>query len=116
MQNSININIKTGKMYTSYRGISSMHTFDNNRLLITIAQSIHPVFLAQFGKSSRELLNTFVFDKVACCDVIIPGRVSEIHLRVAIDVTKLQTKFQLDSVSVTMENVSIFVSNNISAS
>ena len=99
-------------MYTSYRGISGMHTFVNGHLLITIAQSIPPVFLVQFGESSRELLHTFVFNKLAYCHVIIPGRESEIHLRVPIDVTKLQTKFQVDSVSVTMENVSIFVSNN----
>ena len=29
------------------------------------------------------------------------------------DVTKLQTKYQVDSVSVTMRTLSIFVSNNI---
>ena len=40
--------------------------------------------------------------KLAFCDVIIPGRESQIHLRIPIDVTKLQTKFQVDNGSESM--------------
>ena len=67
-------------MYTGYRGISGMHTFVNSQLLVTIAKSIHPVFLVQFGELSRELLHTFVVNKLAYFHGIIPGRESEIHL------------------------------------
>ena len=87
--------------------------FFNGHLLITTVQSIPRVFLLQFDENNRDLLHTFVFYKVVFYDVIIPGRESEIHLRMRIDAIKLQTKFQVDNVSVTMENLSIFVSNNI---
>ena len=40
--------------------------------------------------------------KLAFCDVIIPGRESEIHLRMPFDVTKLQKKSKADNVSGTM--------------
>ena len=79
-----------------------MHTFVTGYPLITTAQSISRVLLVQFGESSRELLHTLVFDKLLYCDVIIPGRKSEIYCRVPNDVAKLQAKCQVDSVSVTM--------------
>ena len=60
------------------------------------------MLLVQFGESSCELLRTFVFNKLAFCDVIIPGKESAIHLRIPIDVTKLQTKFQVDNGSESM--------------
>ena len=60
------------------------------------------MLLVQFGESSCELLRIFVFNKLAFCDVIIPGRESEIHLRMPFDVTKLQTKSEADNVSGTM--------------
>ena len=101
------------KMYARYRDVFGMYSFFNSHPLITIVQSIPSVFLLQFGENNRDLLHTFVFNKLAFYDVIIPGRDSEIHLRMPIDAIKLQTKFQVDSVSVTMENLSIFVSNNI---
>ena len=45
----------------------------------------------------------FLFSyKLAFSDVIIPGRESEIHLRMPFDVTKLQTKSKADKVSGTM--------------
>ena len=88
-------------MYSSYRGISGMPTFVTGHPLITIAQSIPRVLLVQFGASSRELLHTLVFDKLAYYDVIIPGRKLEIHLRIHTDVAKSQTKSQVDSVSLT---------------
>ena len=100
-------------MYANYRDVFGMHSFFNSHPLITTVQSIPRVFLLQFGENSRDLLSTFVFNKSALYDVIIPGRESEIHLRMPIDVIKMQTNFQVDSVSVTMENLSIFVSNNI---
>ena len=88
-------------MYASYRYRSGMYTFVNGHPLITSAQSIPCVSLVKFGESSRELLRTFVFNKLVFYYVIIPGRKSEIHLRMPIDVIKPQTKFQVDSVSVT---------------
>ena len=90
-----------------------MHRFFNGHPLISTVQSIPRVFLLQFGENNRDLLHTFVFNKLAFYDVIIPGRESEIQLRMPIDAMKLQTKFQVDSVSGTMENLSIIVSNNI---
>ena len=78
-----------------------MYSFFNGHPLITIVQSIPSVFLLQFGENNRDLLHTFVFNKLAFYDVIIPGRDSEIHLRMPIDAIKLQTKFQVDIVSVT---------------
>ena len=76
-----------------------MPTFVTGHPLITIAQTIPRALLVQFGESSRELLHTLVFDKLAYYDVIIPGRESEIHLRMPTDVAKPQTKSQVDSVS-----------------
>ena len=101
------------KLYARYRDVFGMHSFLNGHQVITTVQSIPRVFFLQFGENNRDLLHTFVFNKLAFYDVIIPGRDSEIHLRMPIDAIKLQTKFQVDSVSVTMENLSIFVSNNI---
>ena len=100
-------------MYARYRDVFGMHSFFNGHPLISTVQSIPHVFLLQFGENNRDLLHTFVFNILAFYDVVIPGRESEIHLRMPIDAMKLQTKFQVDSVSVTMENLSIFVSNNI---
>ena len=96
-------------MYASYRGIPGIHTFFNDHPLITFDQSTSRVFLVQFGESGREILHTSVFNKLAFYDVTIPGRESEIHLKMPIDAIKAQTKFQVDSVSITMENLSIFV-------
>ena len=59
------IKVKTGKLYTSYRGISSMYTLDSGHMLLTIAQSTPHIFLLQFSKRNRELLCTFVFKKLA---------------------------------------------------
>ena len=89
-------------MYARYRDVSGMHSLFNGHPLITTVQSIPRVFLLQFGENNRDLLHTFVFNKLAFYGVIIPGRESEIHLRMPIDVTKLQTKFQVDSVNVTV--------------
>ena len=88
-------------MYASYRDIFGMQILYNGHPLLTTVQSIPRVFLLQFGENNRDLLHTFVFNKLAFYDVIIPGRESEIHLRKPIDAIKLQTKFQLDSISVT---------------
>ena len=78
-----------------------MHTLVNGRTLFTIGQSVSRVFLLQFSKSSRDLLSTFVFYKLVFCDVIIPGRESQIHWKISIDSIKLQTKSQVDSISIT---------------
>ena len=78
-----------------------MHTLVNGRTLLTIGQSISCVFLLQFSKSSRDLLSTFVFYKLVFWDVIIPGRETQIHWQIPIDTAKLQTKSQVDSVSIT---------------
>ena len=80
-------------MYARYRDVFGMHSLFNDHPLITTVQSIPRVLLEQFGESSRELLHTLVFDKLAYYDVIIPGRESEIHLQMPIDTIKLQTKF-----------------------
>ena len=78
-----------------------MHTLVNGLTPFTIGQSISRVFLLQFSKSSRDLLSTFVFYKLVFCDVIIPGRESQIHCQIPIDVTKPLPKSQVDSISVT---------------
>ena len=78
-----------------------MHTLGNGLTPFTTGQSISRVFLLQFSKSSRDILNTFVFYKLVFCDVIIPGRESQIHCQTHIDVTKPQPKSQVNSVSVT---------------
>ena len=88
-------------MYARYRDFFAMYSFFNGRPLLTIVQSIPSVFLLQFGENNRDLLHTFVFNKLAIYDIIIPGRNTEIHSRIPIDTIKLQTKFQVDSVSVT---------------
>ena len=93
--------LKTGKLYGSYRGISGMHTLVNGHTLLNIGHSISRVILLQFSKSSRDILSTFVFKKLVFCDVIIPGRESQIHWQIPIDTTKLQTKSQVDSISIT---------------
>ena len=56
-----------------------IYTFVLGHPLITIAQSIHRVFLVQFGESSRELFHTFVFKTLGYYDVKIPG--SELKMR-----------------------------------
>ena len=88
-------------MYRSYREIFGMHTLANDRTLLTIGQSISRVILLQFSKSSRDILSTFVFKELVFCDVIIPGRESQIHWQIPIDTTKLHTKSQVDSISIT---------------
>jgi len=90
-----------------------MHIFLNGHPLITTVQATCQVILLQFSGNNRDLLHTFVFDKFALFDVIIPGRDLEIHVRMPIDAIQPLTKFQVKRVSITMENVSIFVSNNI---
>ena len=100
-------------MYARCRDVFGIRSLFNFHPLITTVQSIPRVLLLQFGENNRDLLHTFVFNKLAFYEVIIPGRESELHLRMPIDAMKLQTKFQVDSVSATMENLSIFVSNNI---
>ena len=75
-------------MYTSYREISAIYTFGNGHPVTTIAQTIFRVFLVQFGKSSRELLPTFVFKTLAYYEVIIPGSELKMQRRMPIDVTK----------------------------
>ena len=78
-----------------------MYTPANGLTPFSTGQSISPVFLLQFSKSSRDILNTFVLYKLVFCDVIIPGRGSQIHCQIPIDVTKPLPKFQVDSISVT---------------
>ena len=91
-------------MCARYRAVFGIHSFFNGLTLITTVESIPRVILLQFGENNRDLLHTFVFNKLAFYDVIIPGKESEMHLRMPIDAIKLQTKFQVDSVSVTIEN------------
>ena len=69
-----------------------MYTLVNGRTLFTISYSTSPVFFMQFSRKDRGLLNTFDFNKLAYCDVIIPGRGTEIHLPMPIDTTNTQTK------------------------
>ena len=109
----VNISVKTGNMYSSQRKMPGIYTFAIGHPLIIIDQSIHRVLLVQFGNRRRELLYTFVFKTLGYYEVIIPGGELKMQWRMPIDVTKPQTKYQVDSVSVTMRNVSIFVSNNI---
>ena len=90
-----------------------MHIFFNGLPLITTVQARRRVILLQFGDNNRDLLHTFVFDKFVLCDVIIPGRDLKIQVQLPSDAIKMLTKFQVKRVSITMENVSIFVSNNI---
>ena len=78
-----------------------MHTLVNGITLLTIGQSISRVIFLQFSQSSRDLLSTFVFNKPVFCDVIIPGRQSQIHCQMPIVTTKLQTKSHVDSLSIT---------------
>ena len=90
-----------------------MHIFFNGLPLITTVQARRRVILLQFGDNNRDLSHTFVFDKFVLCDVIIPGRDLKIQVQLPSDAIKMLTKFQVKRVSRTMENVSIFVSNNI---
>ena len=78
-----------------------MHTLVNGSTLLTIGQSIFPVIFLQYSKSSRDVLSTFVFNKSVFCDVIIPGRLLQIHCQMPIVTTKLQTKSHVDSLSIT---------------
>ena len=66
------------RMYAGYRDIFGMHCFFNGLPLMIAVQSRQLVFLLEFGQSNRDLLHTFVFNKFAVCDVIIPGRELEI--------------------------------------
>ena len=61
-------------IYASHRDVFGMHSFFNGHPLISTVQSIPRVFLLQFGENNRDLLHTFVFNKLAFYDVIIPGR------------------------------------------
>ena len=90
-----------------------MHIFVNGLPLITTVQARRRVILLQFGDNNRDLLHTFVFDKCVLCDVIIPGRDLKIQVQLPSDAIKMLTKLQVKRVSITMENVSIFVLNNI---
>ena len=90
-----------------------MHIFFNGLPLITTVQARRRVILLQFGDNNLDLLHTFVLDKFVLCDVIIPGRDLKIQVQLPSDAIKMLTKFQVKRVSITMENVSIFVSNNI---
>ena len=97
-----NIIVITGKMYTSYKGMYGMHTAYSGYILIHIAQSIPCVFLVQFDQINHELLCTFVLKTTVSYGVIIPGNYSEIQSWVAIDVTRPEIKFHVDSISITM--------------
>jgi len=59
--------------------MSAIYAFANGHPLITIAQTILRVFLVQFGKISRELLHTLVFQTLGYYDVNIPG--SELEMQ-----------------------------------
>ena len=87
-----NINVETGILSTSYRKMC----------VIFIAQSTTCVILVQFDQINHELLCTFVFKTTVCYGVIIPGNYSEIQSWVAIDVTRPEIKFHVDSISITM--------------
>ena len=70
--------------------------------LIFIAQSTTCVILEQFDQINHELLCTFVFKTTVSYGVIIPGNYLEIQPWVAIDVTRPEIKFHVDSISITM--------------
>ena len=64
-----------------------MYTLVNGRTLFTISYTTSPVFFIQFSRKDRALLNIFDFNKLAYCDVIIPGRETKIQLTMPIDTT-----------------------------
>ena len=78
-----------------------MNRFSNDYTLIIIVQCISGASLVRFGESSRELWRTFVFKLMVFYYVIIPDKESKKHLWMPTDVIKPQTKFQVDSASVT---------------
>ena len=59
--------------------MSGMYALINDLTLLTMAQSISHIVFIKFGGSTRELRHTFVFYKLAYCDVSIPGNESKIH-------------------------------------
>ena len=97
-----NIIVITGEMYTSYTGMSAMHTARSRHILIHIARSIPCVFLVQFGESSRDISLTFVFRTTVSYSIIIPGNYSEIYWRMAIDLVMPQAKYHVGGVRLTM--------------
>ena len=98
----ININVETGILSTSYRQMCVIHSALSSHPLIFIAQSTTCVILVQFDQINHELLCTFVFKTTVSYGVIIPGNYSEIQSWVAIDVTRPEIKFHVDSISITM--------------
>ena len=97
-----NINVETGILSTSYRKMCVIYSALSGHPLIFIAQSTTCVILEQFDKINHELLCTFVFKTTVSYGVIIPGNYSEIQPWVAIDVTRPEIKFHVDSISITM--------------
>ena len=97
-----NINVETGILSTSYRKMCVIYSALSGHPLIFIAQSTTCVILEQFDQINHELLCTFVFKTIASYGVIIPGNYSEIQPWVAIDVTRPEIKFHVDSISITM--------------
>ena len=66
-----------------------MNTLVNGHILLTIAQSIFHLFLlpfAKIGKSSCDLLTTFIFNKFVSYDVVIPGETFTLHMPISFDV------------------------------
>ena len=98
----ININVETGILFTSYRKMGVIHSALSSHPLIFIAQCTSCVILVQFDQINHELLCTFVFETTVSYGVIIPGNYSEIQSWVAIDVTRPEIKFHVDSISITM--------------
>ena len=112
-----NIIVITGEMYTSYKGMSGMHTASSRHILIHIARSIACVFLVQFGESSRDISLTFVFRTTVSYGVIIPGNYSEIHWRMAIDLVMPQAKFPIVHLTMSLDVIckieSVFRPTNV---
>ena len=98
-----NINAETEILSTSYRKMCVIHNALSSHPLIFIAQSTTTcVILVKFDQINHELLCTFVFKTTISYGVIIPGNYSEIQSWVAIDVTRPEMKFHVDSISITM--------------
>ena len=97
-----NINVETGILSTSYRKMCVIHIALSSHPLLIIAQSTTCAILVQFDQINQELLSTFVFKTTVSYGVIIPGNYSEIQSWVAIDVTRPDIKFHVDSISITM--------------
>ena len=74
-----NINVGTGKLYTSYRQICGIHSALSGSVLIFIAQSTTCVILVKFEQINHELLCTFVFKRTVIYGFNIPGNYSEIQ-------------------------------------